>query len=79
MPTLESEIKLVEMISEAKVIAITLNHEDMTDKEIDDTVVEYEGTYGLPTQDVLKHGCEKIVRRLLDVFPELKMSKSTAA
>jgi predicted ATPase len=51
----------------------------MTDKEIEDTVVEYEGTYGLPTMDVLKHGCEKIVRRLLEVFPELKLSQSTAA
>jgi uncharacterized NAD-dependent epimerase/dehydratase family protein len=79
MPTLESEIKLIEIISGAKVIALTLNHENMTDKEIEDTVVEYEGTYGLPTMDVLKHGCEKIVRRLLEVFPELKLSKSTAA
>jgi hypothetical protein len=51
----------------------------MTDKEIEDTVVEYEGTYGLPTVDVLKHGCEKIAKRLLEVFPELKSSKSTAA
>jgi len=79
MPTLESEIKLIEIISGAKVIALTLNHENMTDKEIEDTVVEYEGTYGLPTMDVLKHGCEKIVRRLFEVFPELKLSKSTAA
>jgi len=79
MPTLESEIKLIEIISGAKVIALTLNHENMTDKEIEDTVVEYEGTYGLPTMDVLKHGCEKIVRRLLEVFPELKLRKRTAA
>ena len=79
MPTLESEIKLIEIISGAKVIALTLNHEDMTDKEIQDTVVEYEGTYGLPTMDVLKHGCEKIVGRLLEVFPELKLSKNAAA
>ena len=79
MPTLESEIKLIEIISGAKVIALTLNHENMTDKEIEDTVVEYEGTYGLPTMDVLKHGCEKIVRRLLEVFPELKLGKSVAA
>jgi uncharacterized NAD-dependent epimerase/dehydratase family protein len=71
MPTLESEIKLVEIISGAKVIALTVNHEDMTDKEVDDTVAEYEHTFGLPTTDVLKHGCEKIVSRLLEVFPGL--------
>jgi len=79
MPTLESEIKLIEIISGAKVIALTLNHENMTDKEIEDTVAEYEGTYGLPTMDVLTHGCEKIVRRLLEVFPELKLGRSAAA
>jgi uncharacterized NAD-dependent epimerase/dehydratase family protein len=72
MPTLESEIKLAEIISGAKVIALTVNHEDMTDNEIDDCVAEYERTFGLPTMDVLKHGCEKIVTRLLEVFPELR-------
>jgi uncharacterized NAD-dependent epimerase/dehydratase family protein len=54
------------------VIALTVNHEDMTEKEVDDTVAEYEHTYGLPTTDVLKHGCEKIVSRLLEVFPRLR-------
>jgi uncharacterized NAD-dependent epimerase/dehydratase family protein len=78
MPTLESEIELAEIISGAKVIALTLNHEDMTDKEIDETVVEYESTYGLPTMDVLKHGCEKIVDRLLETIPELQRSSSNA-
>jgi uncharacterized NAD-dependent epimerase/dehydratase family protein len=76
MPTLESEIELAEIISGSKVIALTLNHEDMTDKEIDETVVEYESTYGLPTMDVLKHGCEKIVDQLFETFPELQRSPS---
>jgi len=79
MPTLESEIKLIEIISGAKVIALTVNHEDMTDKEIDDTVAAYERSYGLPTMDVLKHGCEKIVSRLLEVFPELQKRLSIAS
>ncbi len=70
---------MIEIISGAKVIALTLNHEGMTDREIEDTVVVYEGTYGLPTMDVLKHGCDKIVRRLLEVFPELNLGKSAAA
>ena len=77
MPTLESEIELVEIISGAKVIALTLNHEDMTDNEIDETVAEYENTYGLPTMDVLKHGCDKIVDQLFEIFPELHRSPST--
>jgi uncharacterized NAD-dependent epimerase/dehydratase family protein len=72
MPTLESEIELIEIISGAKVIALTLNHEGMTDKEINDTVIEYENKYELPTMDVLKHGCEKIESKLLKIFPELR-------
>lgn len=78
MPTLQSEIDLIEIISGSKVIAITLNHEDMTDKEIDETVKGYEEKYDLPTMDVLKHGCEKIVNRLLEVFPVLLTIKKIA-
>ena len=72
MPTLRSEIDLNEMISGVKVIAITLNHEGMSDAEVARTVTAYEGRYGLPTTDVLKHGCDKIVSKLFEVFPVLR-------
>ena len=55
MPTLESEIQLNEVFSRSNVIAITLNHEEMTDEEINETVTDYEMKYKLPTTDVLKH------------------------
>ncbi len=71
MPTLESEIVLLETVSNAKVIGITLNHEDMTDQEISETITTYEEKFHLPTTDVLKYGCEKIVEKLLQFFPEL--------
>ena len=71
MPTLESEIELIKIISGADVIALTLNHEDMTDVELEGTVVEYESKYGLPTMDVLKHGCDKIAESIFEQFPEL--------
>jgi len=77
MPTVESEIKLIEAFSQSKVIAITLNHEDMTDAELKDAIVEYESQYGLPTTDVLKFGCAKLVNTLLKVFPELQKGTST--
>jgi uncharacterized NAD-dependent epimerase/dehydratase family protein len=75
MPTLKSEIELIEIVSGAKVIAITINHEEMTDTEIDDTVMEYESRFGLPTTDVLKHGCDKIVEALLMKFPTLRLPR----
>ncbi len=72
MPTLESEIELIETFSKSKVIAITINHEDMSDEELDRTIVEYEYKYELPTTDVLKHGCDKLVKKLYEVFPKLQ-------
>jgi uncharacterized NAD-dependent epimerase/dehydratase family protein len=75
MPTLESEINLLETVSKVKVIAIALNHEDMTDKEIKKTITEYERKYNRPTTDVLKYGCDKIVKKLFEVFPELSKKR----
>ena len=72
MPTLEDEIELIEVFSKSKVIAITINHEDMSDEELEKTIVEYEYKYDLPTTDVLKYGCDKLVRKIYEVFPSLQ-------
>ena len=71
MPTPESEIELIEVFSKTKVIAITINHEDMTDDELENTIVEYEKKYSLPTTDILKYGCDKLIEKLFEIFPEL--------
>lgn len=75
MPTIESEIDLIEVFAKTKVIAITINHEDMTDVEVKETINEYESRYKLPTTDVLKFGCDKLVETLIKVFPELQKGK----
>jgi uncharacterized NAD-dependent epimerase/dehydratase family protein len=72
MPTLASEIALIEVFSKAPVIAITINHEDMTTAELTETIVEYESVYTLPTTDVLQCGCDKLVNTIRDTFPELR-------
>ena len=61
MPDLEKEIKMLEMFSNAKVIAITLNHENMSEDEVEETVKEYEKKYGVPCCDIFRHGCRKLV------------------
>jgi len=71
MPTLETEIELNEVFSKSKIIAITLDHEYMTDDELENTIVEYEKKYKLPTTDVLKYGCDKLIKKLFEIFPEL--------
>ncbi len=71
MPTVESEIELIEVFSRSPVIGITLNHEGMTDQEVENTIYSYEQGFDLPTTDVLKHGCDKLIEKLYEVFPEL--------
>ena len=64
MPTVEKEIAMLEMFSESKVIALTLNHEDLLPDEVRRTESEYEARYGLPTCDPLLDGCEKLVNKI---------------
>jgi uncharacterized NAD-dependent epimerase/dehydratase family protein len=52
------------------VVAITLNHEDMTPEEIEPTVADYENRYGIAAADPLVHGVDKIVGALESKFPE---------
>ncbi len=71
MPTLESEIQLIEAISPAQVIAIALNHENLAVEEIPKIIKDYEDRLRLPTTDVLHYGCQKLVQALGDRFPKL--------
>ncbi len=71
MPTLASEIQLIESISQSQVIAIALNHEDLPEAEIPKIIAEYERSLRLPTTDVLNYGCQKIIQALGDRFPKL--------
>ena len=71
MPELETEIELNEVFSKSKVIAITINDEDMTDVELKNTIEEYEDRYKLPATNVLKYGCDKIIKKIYEVFPEI--------
>lgn len=75
MPTLESEIKMLEVFSGAKVIAITINHEGMNNQEVESITMMYEEKYQLPATDVLKNGCDKLIEKIYEVFPDLRSVK----
>ena len=68
MPRVEDETEWLEFFARiagnGKVIALGLNHENMTRVEIEETVRSYEETYKLPTADPLWHGCGKFVERI---------------
>lgn len=80
MPTPESEIALLEAFSGSPVIAITINHENMTPEEVDQTIVDYEEKFKLPVTDVLLHNCEPLIKKIVKSFPQCipqELSKST--
>lgn len=72
MPTLESEIKLVESFSGSKVIGVAINHENMTDTEVVEVIGDYEDKLNLVGADVLTQGTEKLVEKIFSTFPGLK-------
>ena len=72
MPTLESEVQLIESISSAQVIAIALSHENLADEDIPTIIQDYEKRLRLPTTDVLKDGCQKLIEALGDRFPKIR-------
>ena len=71
MPTVESEIKLIEAISQARVMAIALSHENLADAAVLKIIKDYEKRFQLPTTDVLSQGCQKLVQTLSNHFPKL--------
>jgi len=71
MPTVKSEIDLIENFSKSKVIAVTINHENMSSAEINDYIAIYEDDLKIPATDVLEHGCDKLVATIYETFPSL--------
>lgn len=71
MPTIESEIKLIEAISQTSVMAIALSHEDLDNEKVLQVIEDYEKQFQLPTTDVLSYGCQKLVQTLGKHFPKL--------
>ncbi len=71
MPSVESEINLIEAVSQSQVMAIALSHEGLSDEEVSEAIMEYEYEFLLPTTDVLNYGCHKLIQMLCDRFTSL--------
>ncbi len=61
MGALDREIQILELLAQKPVVALTINHEAMTETEVRATTADYERQYGRPTADVLLDGCDKLV------------------
>ena len=72
MPTPDTEINLIQTFADTKAIGLTLNHENMTDVEVDVAITLYECELGIPTTDALSGPPERLVEMVVEAFPELK-------
>ncbi len=62
---IKTQIAALELISNKKVVAITLNHENMSKEEILPNCQSLTSETGLPTFDVLENGADDLVELLL--------------
>jgi uncharacterized NAD-dependent epimerase/dehydratase family protein len=77
MPTPASEINLIQTVAPAKVIGITINHEDMSDDDVSAAIVLYEAQFGVPVSDALTRSPDRLVDMVLEAFPELARKACT--
>jgi uncharacterized NAD-dependent epimerase/dehydratase family protein len=58
------QIQAIELISEKKVLAITLNHEEMDRQEISEACANIKKETGIPAFDVLEFGTDELIKRI---------------
>ena len=79
MPTVASEIALIEAFADTTVIGITINHEHMNDAEVTAVVDELELELGVPVTDPLTRPLDELVEMVLLAFPALDAPLATAS
>ncbi len=68
---LKKQVEAIEIISGKKVVAITLNHENMQEVEIQPACDRIYKETGIPAFDVLKYGAEGIMKVLLPLIKNI--------
>lgn len=76
MPEPQSEISLIEAFAETKVIGLTINHENMSDTEISNSILYYQDQLGIPVTDALARPIEELTQMVLCSFPALQRKLS---
>ena len=77
MPTPATEINLLQTFSDTKVIGLTINHENMTEADVDKAITLYERELGIPATDALTRSPEILVEMVLQAYPALQKSLIT--
>ena len=79
MPTPASEIDLIEAFADTKIIGLTINHEQMSDREVTRAIIQYEEALRIPVTDALTRPPERLVEMVLAAFPKLKEKPAASA
>jgi uncharacterized NAD-dependent epimerase/dehydratase family protein len=79
MPDPADEIALIEAFSGTKVAGLTINHEGMSEAEIDTAIADYTQSLGLPVTDALSRPADHLVAMVIAAFPGLRQQTSVAA
>ena len=71
MPTVTSEVALIEAFAATRVIGVTVNHENLTDAELGSAIDEIELDLGIPATDPLTRPLDELVDMVVQAFPHL--------
>ncbi|MGF6823385.1 putative NAD-dependent epimerase/dehydratase family protein [Microbacterium sp. ZKA21] len=71
MPTVASEVALIQAFAETRVIGITVNHENLTDEQLGTAIDEIELDLGIPATDPLTRPLDELVDMVVQAFPHL--------
>lgn len=71
MPTVTSEIALIEAFADTRVIGVTVNHENLSADQLAAAIDEIELDTGLPATDPLTRPMSELVEMVLQAFPRL--------
>jgi uncharacterized NAD-dependent epimerase/dehydratase family protein len=73
---LHKQIKALEMVSGKHVVAVTVNHENMTSAEVDKFCRQIIMDHDIPTYDVLQNGALKLAKYIANISTRLTEKKT---
>ena len=79
MPSPHTEISLIQAFAATRVIGLTINHENMTDAEVEATITLYECELGIPVTDALTRSTDRLVQMVVAAYPELEKKLTAVA
>jgi uncharacterized NAD-dependent epimerase/dehydratase family protein len=70
--TLERQIQAIEVVSERSVVAVTINHENLTSAQVREECQRIRESTGLPAVDILRHGASGLVQVVKPLLTTVK-------